>query len=78
MLLNKVDLVPEGPELKKIETRIRSLSWTVKICMRTTQSKVDWKVLLGVGAFDVKRVLDSDPEFLTEPSKHDGHDGYAL
>merc|ERR1712013_477264 len=46
---------------------------TAKI-MRSTQSKVEWKKLLGVGAFDVSRVLDFEPEFLTNLDEEHKHD----
>ena len=45
ILLNKVDLVPEEPELKKIEGRIREFNPNASI-IRSTQSKVDWHKLL--------------------------------
>jgi len=73
VLLNKVDLVPEESELKKIEERIRSVNHNAPI-IRTTKSKVDWKKLLGVGAFDIKRVLDFEPEFLTDLDAEHQHD----
>jgi len=73
VLLNKIDLVPEEKELKKIEGRIRDINPNVKI-IRSEQSKVDWKKLLGVSAFDIKRVLDFEPEFLTNLDEEHKHD----
>eukprot|EP00945_MAST-04E_sp_MAST-4E-sp1_P001747 g1747.t1 len=73
VLLNKVDLVPEETELKKIEGRIREFNPTASI-IRSTQSKVDWNRLLGVGAFDVRRVLDFEPDFLTNFDEEHQHD----
>merc|ERR1712178_304218 len=65
VLLNKVDLVPDEADLKKIEGRIRAISPEVKI-IRCTHSQVDWKQVIGIGAFDIQRVLDFEPEFLTD------------
>lgn len=73
VLLNKIDLVPEESELAKIETRIREYNPNVPI-MRTSQSKVDWHKLLGVGAFDISRVLEFEPEFLTDIDAEHQHD----
>eukprot|EP00756_Hemistasia_phaeocysticola_P031744 Hpha_TRINITY_DN16373_c2_g1::TRINITY_DN16373_c2_g1_i2::g.62408::m.62408 len=69
ILLNKVDLVPEEDELKKIETRIRSINSNASI-MRTEQSKADWRKLLNVGAFDIDRILKAEPEFLSPDAEH--------
>jgi G3E family GTPase len=73
VLLNKCDLVTEEKELAKIESRIRDLNPNVPI-YRTSQSKIDWKKLLGVGAFDVDRVLDFEPDFLTNFDEEHQHD----
>ena len=73
VLLNKIDLVPEEKELKKIEGRVRDINPNVEI-IRCCQSKVDWKRLLGVSAFDIKRVLDFEPDFLTNLDEEHKHD----
>ena len=73
VLLNKVDLVPEEKELSKIEARIREFSPNSSI-IRCTQSKVDWHRLLGVQAFDVNRVLEFEPAFLTNIDEEHQHD----
>ena len=73
VMLNKIDLVPEEQELKKIEGRIRDINPNADI-IRCTQSKVDWHRLLGVSAFDIKRVLDFEPEFLTNLDEEHKHD----
>ena len=41
---------------------------------RCTNSVVDWNTVLGVGAFDIKRVLDFEPEFLTDLDAEHEHD----
>ena len=73
VLLNKVDLVPDEAELEKIEKRIRTINPQVPI-ERCTNSAVDWKSVLQVGAFDIKRVLDFEPEFLTDLDAEHEHD----
>jgi G3E family GTPase len=62
VLLNKTDLADEA-KLKKIEGEIRKLNPTAPI-LRCLHSKVSPKELLNIRSFDLKRVLDFDPEFL--------------
>ena len=69
ILLNKVDLAKDEDELKKIEAEIKKLNPTASI-LRTQQSKLDPKELLNLQAFELKRVLDFDPEFLQENQEH--------
>ena len=45
----------------------------VKI-IRTEQSKVDWRAVIGVGGFDLDRVLAFEPEFLTDLDAEHQHD----
>jgi len=73
VLLNKTDLVTEETELKKIEDRIRKINPNAPI-IRCQQSKVDWKKIIGLGAFDLDRVLGFDPEFLTDLDAEHQHD----
>eukprot|EP00949_MAST-11_sp_MAST-11-sp1_P002376 g2376.t1 len=73
VLLNKIDLVPQESELQKIEKRIREYNPSCKI-IRSQQSKVNWHELLGVGAFDVSRVLEFEPDFLTNFDEEHQHD----
>jgi len=73
VLLNKVDLVQEEEELKKIEGRIKGLNPNAPI-IRTTKSQVPWEKIVGVGAFDIQRVLDFEPEFLTDLDAEHEHD----
>merc|ERR1712087_483700 len=60
-------------ELQKIEARIRELNPQAKL-IRSEQSRVPWKQLLGVGAFDVSRVLEFEPDFLTNLDEEHKHD----
>ena len=73
VLLNKTDLVPDEAELAKIEARIREINPEVPIT-RCSHSQVDWKSVLGVGAFDIQRVLNFEPEFLTDLDAEHEHD----
>merc|ERR1719277_409630 len=61
ILLNKVDLVPEEEELKKIEGRIKAINGHAPV-LRCEHSQVDPSNLIDLGAFDLKRVLEMDPE----------------
>ncbi|MBW4645679.1 MAG: GTP-binding protein [Goleter apudmare HA4340-LM2] len=64
ILLNKTDLVtPE--ELEELEKRIRGMNAMAKI-YRTRNSELNMDALLGVGAFDLERALEIDPNFLGE------------
>ncbi|MCD1642743.1 CobW family GTP-binding protein [Aurantimonas coralicida] len=64
VLLNKTDLVTPD-ELAAVEATVRAINpYAVIHC--TERAGIDLKRVLGQGAFDLKRVLDADPEFLTE------------
>lgn len=70
ILLNKIDLVAES-QLIELEQRIRSMNAIAKI-YRTRNTELEMNSLLGVQAFDLKRALEIDPEFLTEAAhEHD-------
>ena len=70
VLLNKTDLVtPEA--LDELERRIRSMNTLAKI-YRTRNAELEMDALLGIGAFDLNRALEIDPEFLNETAhEHD-------
>jgi G3E family GTPase len=70
VLLNKTDLVtPE--ELDQLERRIRDMNALAKI-YRTRNAELEVEALLGIGAFDLNRALEIDPEFLNETAhEHD-------
>ena len=80
ILLNKIDLIQndkkikdkEG-ELKKIEARIKAINSAAQI-FRCEQSKIDPKHVLNIGAFDLDRVLEMDPEFLNTDGEHQHDD----
>lgn len=68
IILNKTDLSTEK-ELLEIEKRLTSLNPTAPI-LRATHSRISSKELLNVGAFDLKRVLDFEPDFLSDDQEH--------
>merc|ERR1719228_1645008 len=80
VILNKCNLVGTGattkveredqcreaaamPSSQKVEARVRGLNPNAPI-IRAEYSRVDPKQLLNMNAFDLKRVLEMDPEFL--------------
>jgi len=70
ILLNKTDLVTPA-ELDELEQRIRSMNAMAKI-YRTQDAQVEMESILGVGAFDLSRALEIDPNFLGEDAhEHD-------
>ncbi|MEX0271725.1 GTP-binding protein [Leptolyngbyaceae cyanobacterium UHCC 1019] len=70
ILLNKTDLVtPEA--LDALERKIRSMNALAKI-YRTRNAELEMDALLGIGAFDLDRALEIDPDFLNETAhEHD-------
>ncbi|MDY8108343.1 GTP-binding protein [Fulvimarina sp. 2208YS6-2-32] len=72
VLLNKTDLV-SADELAKVEATIRAIN-PHAVIHRTMRAEIDLDKVLGRKAFDLKRVLDSDPAFLEEAAQaHDEH-----
>ena len=69
IILNKIDLAPNDAYLDQIEKELRAINPTAPF-LRTKQSQIAPKELLGIGAFDLQRVLDFDPEFLDEDAEH--------
>jgi G3E family GTPase len=75
VLLNKIDLVAGG-ELPELEGRVRAVNPLAKF-YRTTNAGIDLGKVLNVGAFDLDRIIEDDPHFLTdtedEPAHHHHH-----
>jgi G3E family GTPase len=72
IVLNKLDLVTPA-ELAEVETKIRAINRYADI-NHATRGDVPVQKLLGLAAFDLKRVLDSVPDFLEEDSHtHNEH-----
>jgi G3E family GTPase len=75
IVLNKTDLVSK-PELAEVEARIRAINPYAKL-HRTERCQVQLSDVLERGAFDLDRILEIEPEFLTTGDDHDhdhGHD----
>jgi len=75
ILLNKTDLVTPD-ELEEIEARIRGLNPYAKL-HRTQKCDVPLDAVLDRKAFDLDRILELEPEFLTAEEHdhdHDHHD----
>ncbi len=74
IVLNKTDLVDEA-SLAGTEGRIRAINPYARI-HRTERSAVDIAEVLDRGAFDLNRVLESHPDFLTDET-HEHNDDIA-
>jgi G3E family GTPase len=70
IVINKLDLVDDA-HVAEVEGRVRAINSFAPMT-RTTHGEVDLDAVLGIGAFDLTRVLDLDPAFLTESDhQHD-------
>lgn len=74
VLLNKTDLVSEA-DLKLVEARIRSIN-PYTVIHRTERCALDLEKVLDRNAFDLNRVLEFEPGFLTEAHDHE-HDAHV-
>jgi len=72
IVLNKTDLVTPD-ELDEVERRIRSLNRTARI-HRTTKAQVAISDVMDRGAFDLARILEMEPDFLTGEDDHEHDD----
>jgi len=68
ILLNKMDLADDA-KLTQIEEKLRKMNPTCSI-KRTQHARISPDELLNIGAFELDRVLDFDPEFLDENQEH--------
>jgi G3E family GTPase len=72
IVLNKLDLVG-ADELAAVEARIKALN-PYAVIHKATRGDVPADALLGIGAFDLKRVLENVPDFLEDDSHtHNEH-----
>jgi len=62
IVLNKLDLV-SAEEMRVVEARIREINRFARI-HHATRSDVPVTEILDIGAFDLSRILDFDPDFL--------------
>ena len=72
ILINKTDLVTPA-ELEELEARIRGINPYAKL-HRTQRSQIALDQVLGRNAFDLDRILDIEPEFLTADEHDHDHD----
>jgi G3E family GTPase len=73
VLVNKVDLV-DAVGLATIERRIRNINPYAKI-HRTERCGVDLAHVLGQDAFNLERILEVEPGFLSEEHEHEHDEG---
>ena len=75
IVLNKMDLVtPEQAD--EVERRIRAINPTVEI-RRATKSDIPVASVIGRDAFNLERILEREPEFLSGEDEH-SHDSEVL
>ena len=76
VLLNKTDLVEEA-DLVRIERSIRAINGTTTI-HRTKNAELPIEAVLGIGAFDLERVLATDSSFLAPQYPFEWAGAYEL
>jgi G3E family GTPase len=74
VLLNKSDLVSQE-KLLELEDKIRSMNMMTKIC-QTQNAEIEVDSLLGIGAFNLDRILELEPHFLHD-HQHAHHDEHS-
>ncbi len=72
VLLNKTDLV-DGADLAAVEARIRAINPTARV-LRTTRCDLPLDEVLGLGAFELERILAMEPDFLEGDLAHEHED----
>jgi G3E family GTPase len=75
ILLNKMDLVDEA-EAAELERRIRGINPYAEI-RRSTKSAVPIEAVIGRDAFNLARILEREPEFLSGEDEHE-HDSEVM
>ena len=71
IILNKVDLA-DAAELAEVERRLRALNPLAPIT-RATRADVPLDQVLGLGGFDLERILDINPQFANPAHGKEGH-----
>jgi G3E family GTPase len=75
IILNKTDLVG-AVELREVEARIRAINPYAKL-HKTVNCAVPLDAVLGRNAFDLRRILEIEPEFLNGEDDHDHEHDHA-
>jgi len=71
ILINKTDLVSEG-DLKKVTQSIRQINAFAKI-VYSERCQVELDQVLGLGRFDLNKILEHEPDFLHVHDEHHAH-----
>ena len=71
ILLNKIDLASEE-EIREVKNRVKAINAFAPV-YETENSIIDPSELIGIGAFDLSKTLEMDPEFLDTDAEHE-HD----
>ena len=71
IILNKVDLASDA-ELAEVERRLRKLNPLAPIT-RAERADVPLDQVLGLGGFDLERILDINPQFANPAHGEEGH-----
>jgi G3E family GTPase len=71
IILNKTDLVSD-PQLREVEAQIHRINAMAPI-HRAQRAEVDLAAVLGRGGFDLNRIVDLEPHFLSPPHGDEGH-----
>ena len=64
ILINKIDLVTQE-DLKTLEGKIARINSSAPM-IHTQNSEIDLEKILNIKAFDLKKITEMDPEFLTD------------
>lgn len=72
ILVNKSDLLSDD-ELDNVEKSVRAIN-PYAVLYRTVKSDITLDEILDRGAFDLDRILEIEPSFLTEEHDHHHHD----
>ena len=75
LIVNKVDLVTDD-DLARVEKRLRGINAFAPI-VRSERSRVSVDQVLGIGAFDLTKTLEMDPEFLDTDAEHEHDDSVS-
>lgn len=68
LLVNKIDLMPETVDLRRVEYRLRQINKFAPI-VRCEKSQVSVDNVLEIRSFDLNRTIEMDPEFLNIDGK---------
>eukprot|EP00958_Prasinococcus_capsulatus_P029785 scaffold7690_cov618-Prasinococcus_capsulatus_cf.AAC.2 len=79
VIINKTDLV-ESPDITRVESKIRQINGAAQL-QRSTRSSVNMNFVLGIGGYDLDRIVETiEPDLLQEAQDHShshGHDEHV-